>query len=301
MIRLAIGAALAAGVALAAYRARALSLDGAIAAFVVGTIVVDAGGWSSAAVLLAFFVPSALLTRLGRERKRSLRGTHEAAPRNAWQVLANGGVATLCAIAAVDANVPFSAAFAGAFAAASADTWGTEIGTLARRRPVSILTFRPMEPGLSGGVSLLGTVRDDRRRALRRRRRIVAASCAVVAGCGRRRRGRAARLAYRRKPSGPPMVPDVRVRMRNSRSTTVERRRRCAVACAGFRTTRSTWRRRSAARSWQRHWSCDDVETTPKQPSKRERYALRHDLLRRRFTPKLPELRTLRLGHRLRL
>ncbi len=158
MIRLAIGAALAAAVALAAYRARALSLDGAIAAFVVGTIVVDAGGWSSAAVLLAFFVPSALLTRMGRERKRSLRGTHESAPRNAWQVLANGGIAALCAIAAVDASVPFNAAFAGAFAAASADTWGTEIGTLARRRPVSILTLRPMEPGLSGGVSLLGSV-----------------------------------------------------------------------------------------------------------------------------------------------
>ncbi|MGC9990845.1 MAG: DUF92 domain-containing protein [Candidatus Cybelea sp.] len=158
MIRLAIGAALAAAVALAAYRARALSLDGAIAAFVVGTIVVDAGGWSSAAVLLAFFIPSALLTRLGRERKRSLRGTHEPAPRNAWQVLANGGVAALCAIAAVSASVPFSAAFAGAFAAASADTWGTEIGTLARRRPISILTFRPIEPGLSGGVSLLGTI-----------------------------------------------------------------------------------------------------------------------------------------------
>ena len=95
---------------------------------------------------------------MGRERKRLLRGTHEPAPRNAWQVLANGGVAALCAIAAVDAGVPFNAAFAGAFAAASADTWGTEIGTLARRRPVSILTFRSMEPGLSGGVSLLGTV-----------------------------------------------------------------------------------------------------------------------------------------------
>jgi uncharacterized protein (TIGR00297 family) len=158
VIRLAIGAALAAGVALAAYRARALSLDGAIAAFVVGTIVFDAGGWSSAMVLLAFFIPSALLTRLGRERKRSLRGTHESSPRNAWQVLANGGVAALCAIAAVDASVPFNAAYAGAFAAASADTWGTEIGTLARRRPVSILTFRPIEPGLSGGVSLPGTV-----------------------------------------------------------------------------------------------------------------------------------------------
>jgi uncharacterized protein (TIGR00297 family) len=157
MIRLAVGAALAAGVALGAYRLRALSFDGAIAALAVGTIVVAAGGWSGSAVLLAFFLPSALLTRMGRERKRSLRGTQEAAPRTAWQVLANGGVATLCAVAAHGASAPFNAAFAGAFAAASADTWATEIGTLARRRPVSILTFRPIETGLSGGVTLLGT------------------------------------------------------------------------------------------------------------------------------------------------
>jgi uncharacterized protein (TIGR00297 family) len=157
MIRLAVGAVLAAGVALAAYRVRALSFDGALAAFVVGTIVVAAGGWSSAAVLLAFFLPSALLTRMGRERKGWVRGTQEPAPRNAWQVLANGGVATLCAVAALAASAPFNAAFAGAFAAASADTWATEIGTLARRRPVSILTFCPIETGLSGGVTLLGT------------------------------------------------------------------------------------------------------------------------------------------------
>jgi uncharacterized protein (TIGR00297 family) len=152
-----LGAALAAAIALTAYRVRSLSRSGAVAALAIGTIVFGAGGWRSAAVLLAFFVPSALLTRLGRERKRALRGAEKPAPRNAWQVLANGGVAAVCALAAFDLSGPFSAAFAGAFAAASADTWGTEIGTLARRRPVSILTFRPLDAGLSGGVTLLGT------------------------------------------------------------------------------------------------------------------------------------------------
>jgi uncharacterized membrane protein len=41
-------------------------------------------------------------------------------------------------------------------AAVTADTWGTEIGVLARGRPRSILTFRSVETGTSGGVSLAG-------------------------------------------------------------------------------------------------------------------------------------------------
>lgn len=153
----ALGALFAAAIALAAYRARALSLDGAIAAFAIGTIVFGSSGWSGAAILLAFFVPSVLLTRVGRERKVRLAGAQEGKARNAWQVLANGAVAALCALAAVRFGPPFQVAFAGAFAAASADTWGTEIGTLARGRPVSILTFRPIETGLSGGVTLQGS------------------------------------------------------------------------------------------------------------------------------------------------
>jgi uncharacterized protein (TIGR00297 family) len=153
----ALGALFAAAIAIAAYRVRALSLDGAIAAFTVGTIVFACAQWRGAAILLAFFVPSVLLTRMGRERKMRLGEAHEGKARNAWQVLANGGVAALCALAAVHFGALFAVAFAGAFAAASADTWGTEIGTLARARPVSILTFRPIRTGLSGGITLQGS------------------------------------------------------------------------------------------------------------------------------------------------
>jgi uncharacterized membrane protein len=51
-----------------------------------------------------------------------------------------------------------AAAFAGAFAAAAADTWGTEIGTLARNAPRSIVGLRKIPAGLSGGVTLTGTL-----------------------------------------------------------------------------------------------------------------------------------------------
>jgi uncharacterized protein (TIGR00297 family) len=158
VIQIAIGSILAAAVALLAYRARSLSAGGAAAAFAIGAIVFGAGGWQAALVLFAFFIPSTLLSRVGKARKRALLDIGKHGPRDAWQVLANGGIAALCVLLALRFGVPLWAAFAGAFAAASADTWGTEIGTLAAGKPRSILTFAPIEPGLSGGITFAGTL-----------------------------------------------------------------------------------------------------------------------------------------------
>ena len=47
--------------------------------------------------------------------------------------------------------------FAGAFAAAAADTWGTEIGTLAGGPTRQVWSGRRVPPGTSGGVSGAGT------------------------------------------------------------------------------------------------------------------------------------------------
>ena len=152
-----IGIALAFVVALAAYRARSLTISGAIAAFVVGAITFGIGGWQAALVLFAFFIPSTILSRIGKRRKRELVDIGKQGARDAWQVAANGGVAALALLIAPRFGAPMLAAFAGAFAAASADTWGTEIGTLARGMPRSLLTFKPMPTGLSGGVTWQGT------------------------------------------------------------------------------------------------------------------------------------------------
>lgn len=153
-----VGFVLAAVAAATACRARALDVSGALAACLTGTIVFGVGGWQGALVLLAFFVPSTLLSKMGRSRKRLLVDVGKQGARNAWQVAANGMVAGLAMLASLHFGGVMLAAFAGALAAASADTWGTEIGTLARARPRSILTFRALEPGLSGGVTLQGSL-----------------------------------------------------------------------------------------------------------------------------------------------
>lgn len=145
-----------------AYVRGSLSGSGALAATAVGAAVFGGGGWGWGCVLLTFFVSSSLLSRITGARKRAAAARAEKGERRDWaQVLANGGVAAALALAS--ALLPGAAgspgwwgAFVGALAAVTADTWATEIGTLSRARPRSILSLRPVEPGLSGGVTLLG-------------------------------------------------------------------------------------------------------------------------------------------------
>jgi uncharacterized protein (TIGR00297 family) len=153
-----IGALGAAAIAYLALRAHALTGGGALAAFAVGTVTYGTLGNPGGAVLLAFFITSVALSRLGRARKRRLTDLAKPGARDGDQVLANGGIAALCALMTLTGDLRYATAFAGALAAANADTWGTEIGTLSGGTPRSILTLRPVTAGLSGGVTLLGTL-----------------------------------------------------------------------------------------------------------------------------------------------
>jgi uncharacterized protein (TIGR00297 family) len=141
-------ALLGGGVAGLAYWRRALTLDGAVAAAIVGSVVFFRGGLPAAASLLAFFGSASALSRLGHGRKASgLLAQAKGARRDAWQVVANGGVATECIL------LGRREAFVGSLAAASADTWATELGLLARRRPRLITNWQPVAAGTSGGVT----------------------------------------------------------------------------------------------------------------------------------------------------
>jgi len=117
---------------------RWLTRRGAAAALAVGLATTWGFGWRGLLLLLAFFVSSNLLSK--------------AKTRNERQVLANGGVAALAALAGS------WAAFAGALAAATADTWATEIGRYSRKPPRLITTGKPVPAGTDGGMTLVGTV-----------------------------------------------------------------------------------------------------------------------------------------------
>jgi uncharacterized protein (TIGR00297 family) len=154
-----IGAVLSIIAALGARRVKMLSTSGAIAATVVGTISI-AAGWSWGALLLSMFISASLLSKLGEQTKAERVGkiVEKGAERDWTQVLANGGVYAGAAFGyVISASSMWFAIGAGALAASAADTWATEIGTLVARRPISIITGKRVEPGISGGISLSGT------------------------------------------------------------------------------------------------------------------------------------------------
>ena len=119
-----------------------LTADGLAAALVVGGGVAAGFEWLGLLLLFTFFLSGSLLTQWsgGPGGRRTAR-----------QVLANGGVAAAAAIAG---GWP---AFAGALAAATADTWATEIGAFSPVPPRLLTTGAPVPAGTSGGITLLGT------------------------------------------------------------------------------------------------------------------------------------------------
>ena len=160
MWRPALGIVAAALIALAANRTRLLSTSGAFAASIIGSLAV-AVAWSWGILLVAYFVAAASLSRLGRRTKeeRTQAIVAKPGPRDATQVFANGAVFAVAAAAAlVWPNPVWGVLAAGSLAASEADTAATEIGTLLGGEPRSIVTYRRVPPGTSGGMTPAGTL-----------------------------------------------------------------------------------------------------------------------------------------------
>ena len=147
-------------IAAIAMKAGALRLSGALVAVLIGTLAF-AAGWTWVAVLLAFFVVTSALSAIGAEDKRARTESviQKAGGRDAWQVLANGGAFAAAAYLHLKTgDTHWMIAGFGAMAAATSDSWSTEIGTLNRSVPRLITTGRPVPAGTSGGMTLIGSL-----------------------------------------------------------------------------------------------------------------------------------------------
>lgn len=139
----------------------ALTTAGAAWAVVVGTIIFGLGGGVPGLGLVAFFLTGTALSRYRKSEKseRTAGIVAKGDCRDTIQVLANGGpAAVFCLLyAATDGRLFYVGALAS-LAAATADTWATEIGLLSPLRPRHVLTWQEVPPGTSGAVTAAGLV-----------------------------------------------------------------------------------------------------------------------------------------------
>jgi uncharacterized protein (TIGR00297 family) len=139
--------------AVLAWLARGVNWSGALAGSAVA-FVLSAREIKMFYLLLAVFAMTLMATRLGGRRKQQLLAAEAAAGRSASQVIANLGVAGLIVVLAPPGWTVLAIA---ALAEAAADTSSSEIGLAFSGKTVLITTWRPVAPGIDGGISLHGT------------------------------------------------------------------------------------------------------------------------------------------------
>lgn len=130
-----------------------LTLDGASAAIIFGTIAYGLGGLTGAAVILAFFITGIILSKNEKDEANDIR-------RSGSQVWANGFWFALgVVIWYLTQNMAFLAAAVSSIAMATADTWATEIGASRLEAKTRLITTgEKVAPGTNGGISFYGTL-----------------------------------------------------------------------------------------------------------------------------------------------
>jgi len=130
-----------------------LDTKGVLLALLFGAVLLFNGGIGYLALMLVFFSLAIIVTKYEYEIKKEM-GLYEH--ERGWEnVLSNGLLPSiLAALSPIIGPMPFIASLS----AVSADKFGSELGVLDQKDPISLFSFKPVKPGTSGAMSVLGTV-----------------------------------------------------------------------------------------------------------------------------------------------
>ena len=135
----------------------AAALTGGLLAF----FIFMGAGYTGIGLLAAFFILGVGATswQFNAKKKEGIAENTQG-KRNAGQVFANAGAATILAVFALyntGSATSIHLMVAGCFSAATADTLSSELGNVYGKRYYHLLSFREMQRGANGAVSIPGT------------------------------------------------------------------------------------------------------------------------------------------------
>ena len=155
-IRIGIALVLALIFVIIAFLLNWLTYDGALAAGIFGTISYGIGNWQVALVVLFFFISASLVSNdvVTTEDSFSIKFR-----RDGRQVWANGFWLCLWIMIWFISDVQaFLIASIASIAAATADTWATELGSKLRSKTYLVTNFDEVSAGTDGGISVRGSI-----------------------------------------------------------------------------------------------------------------------------------------------
>lgn len=143
-----------------AYRRKSLTRSGVYFAFFTGVILFALGEVPMYISLLLFFLLGSLISKVKNLRKSDAERLHRRGSHRNWvQVFCNSAPAVIVLVASHILHLPMKYAYLSGITcmcAACSDTFASELGMLSRKDPISIISWKPVKRGLSGGVTGFG-------------------------------------------------------------------------------------------------------------------------------------------------
>lgn len=138
-----------------------LTFWGGITAFSIAVCIIYTLGTFGFLLLFSFFLITTICDLIGKfKKKKILKDMHKkVGSRDIYQVLAVGLLPCLCAVLYYFTELPlFIIMYVSLICENLGDSMASEIGVLSKSKPYDICRFKPIDAGLSGGVSLLGSI-----------------------------------------------------------------------------------------------------------------------------------------------
>ena len=155
-----IGILIASAISLFTYCKKTLTLSASLLAFTIIFSSYFFGGMYELGLLILSYGLVAIIDVVfdKRIKKVTREINKKSGTRDFIQVLVNGLPALISVLLFHMTQEPvFTIAYTIAITEALADSIASDIGVLSKSQPVDICTFKPIEKGMSGGISLLGT------------------------------------------------------------------------------------------------------------------------------------------------